>query len=275
MRMFGFVGNRADLAGNVLAATPELLTVERNNEPVGWGVGFYQAAEVLLRRRPLDDRPVIDLTEVTRSVKTNALIAHVRTPTVGKLRTENTHPFRYRHWMFAQTSTIGAFQHVRSRLLESLPEFLRKNVRGDTDAECLFFLVLSFLHDAGQLDAEAPPSAVRSALKSAIALADRMSQEEGAEQLGGDLTITNGDFLITAHLGGITALRVLRGKAELEGLLGADSARPSRRSDLETAQFCLIASNLSAVPASFTQVEAGTLVTLTPSGDPEFELLQP
>src|SRR5258706_13731563 len=96
-RMFGFIGNRADLGARVLELHDSVLKIRATpDEPLGWGIGFYQAGEVLLRRRPLDDRPVVDLAEAAETVRTDVLVGHVRRATVGGLRTENTHPFRYR-----------------------------------------------------------------------------------------------------------------------------------------------------------------------------------
>src|SRR6185503_5699914 len=91
-RMFGFIGNRADLGARVLAHSASILRVARQpGEPLGWGVGFYQAGEVLLRRRPIDDREMIDLGEVTDGVRTDVLVGHVRRFINEQLRTENTH----------------------------------------------------------------------------------------------------------------------------------------------------------------------------------------
>src|SRR5688572_851390 len=121
-RLFGLIGNRADLGGRVLAHESGALRVDARGGPLGWGLGFYQGGEVLMRRRPLDDRPVIELSELAGDVRADVLIGHVRAATVGALRTENTHPFRYRQWLFAQTGTIHRFDAVRDRLVSSVPE---------------------------------------------------------------------------------------------------------------------------------------------------------
>src|SRR5262245_23134444 len=97
VRMFGFIGNRPDLGARVLESSSSVLKVRRApDEPLGWGLGFYQAGEVLLRRRPIDEREEIDLVEAASDLRTDVLLAHVRHASVGALRTENTHPFRYR-----------------------------------------------------------------------------------------------------------------------------------------------------------------------------------
>src|SRR6185436_15389399 len=124
-RLFGLIGNRGDLAGRVLGSEAEALRVQSKGGPLGWGTGFYQGGEVLMRRRPIDEHPTIEIVKVAGDVRADVLVGHVRNATVGALRTENTHPFRYRQWLFAQTGTLPAFDAIRDRLVASVPEFLR------------------------------------------------------------------------------------------------------------------------------------------------------
>ena len=115
-----------------------------------------------MRRRPIDDRDEIDLAKLCADVRADVVLGHVRSATVGTLRTENTHPFRYRQWLFAQTGTVSQFDAIRDRLIASVPEFLRGGIRGETDAEIVFHVFLSFLHDAGRLNDLVVEPAVRS-----------------------------------------------------------------------------------------------------------------
>src|SRR3954467_13751463 len=178
-RLFGYVGNRADLGGKILELEREALKVLAKGTTLGWGIGFYQAGEVLLRRRPIDERTEIDVAALARDLRADVLIGHVRAATIGNLRTENTHPFRYRQWLFAHTGTVDGFSHLRDRLVESVPEFLLRNLRGDTDSELLFHLFLSFLHDAGNLGTgPVDPDATRAALRATLSLIDRLRAED-------------------------------------------------------------------------------------------------
>src|SRR5512143_193809 len=129
-RLFGLLGNRSDLTGRVLAFERDALRVKSGGS-VGWGLGFYQGGEVLIRRRPIDEREEIDVAQLGADVRGDVVVGHVRQATVGNLRTENTHPFRYRQWLFAQTGTLSSFEQVRDRLIGSVPEFLRAGIRGD------------------------------------------------------------------------------------------------------------------------------------------------
>ena len=274
-RMFGFIGNRADLGARMLELHAPVLRVRPEpGEPLGWGVGFYQSGEVLLRRRPIDDRPIVDIAEAAEKVRTDVLLGHVRRATVGGLRTENTHPFRYRSWLFAQTGTIQGFERLRARLLESLPEFLRRNVRGDTDSELFFHLFLSFLHDAGQLgEANAWSPHVASALRSSVALVDRLSAEEGHAVNNGDIICTNGEQMFAVHRNGGMAYRVLKGRHDVDELLGEEGRQQTRIPAVESTHFTMIATELEDTPRGWTPVPSPVIVTLTRTDDPTTEPL--
>src|SRR5579864_8627433 len=200
-RLFGIIGNRPDLAARVLAFETEALRARSKGAPLGWGLGFYQGGEVLMRRRPLDERREIDVSRLAADVRADLVVGHVRHATVGALRTENTHPFRYRQWLFAQAGTVSEFDQVRERLVSSVPEFLRGGIRGETDAEVLFHVFLSFLHDGSNLGdgRAADPGVVRDALRSSLAVADGMTAEVGGTPGELNVLVTNGDFIVAAH----------------------------------------------------------------------------
>src|SRR5580692_11878096 len=193
-RLFGVIGNRPDLTARVMAFEGDALRARSNGGPLGWGLGFYQGGEVLMRRRPIDEREQLEVGGLANDVRADLLIGHVRHATVGALRTENTHPFRYRKWLFAQTGTVPEFERVRERLVGSVPEFLRGGIRGETDAEVVFHVFLSFLHDAGLLnDPAVEVSLVREALRSSLAVVDGITAEVGTAPGKLNLMVSNGE----------------------------------------------------------------------------------
>ncbi len=167
-----------------------------------WGVGYYHAGEVLLRKRPKVPEGRVDFNRIAEDLRSDVIIGHVAYGKSGALHTEDIHPFRFRQWLFAHVGRIDRFDALRERLLVSIPEFLRRNIRGDTDSEHLFHLVLAFLYDAGRLDdADIEPSVVAGALRSTAALLDRLVHEVGGDRSALNLAMTNGRVLLAAARG--------------------------------------------------------------------------
>jgi glutamine amidotransferase len=276
-RLFGMIGNRPDLAPRALAFEAEPLRARSKGQPLGWGLGFYQAGEVLMRRRPIDDRPEIDVAKLAADVRADLVVGHVRSATVGGLRTENTHPFRYRQWLFAQTGTVGEFDQVRERLLGSVPEFLRAGIRGETDAELVFHVFLSFLHDAGRLDngvADAGP--VREAIRSTIAVVDGMTAEVGAQPAELNLITTNGDFLVAVSRAASREMRFrnFSGKSDAELLIGDDPNLRRKTPELAGTHFGIVASDFDEPPPPrWKPVAQNAIVTMSRGQDPQIEKL--
>lgn len=241
-RLFGLIGNRADLAARVLASEEEALRVSSKGTALGWGIGFYQGGEVLMRRRPIDDHATVDVAKVAGDVRADILIGHVRNATVGSLRTENTHPFRYRQWLFAQTGTLPSFDAIRDRLIGSVPEFLRSSIRGESDAEILFYVFLSFLHDAGRLnDGISDPSHVRDALRSSVAVVDGMAAEVGGAPSQVNVMVCNGENIFALCRGAQMGYRIFAGKNDAELLIGDDLNLRRKTPELDQMHFVLLA----------------------------------
>lgn len=192
-RLLGYMANRTDRLGDVLDEEHDAIAPPPDFRPDAWGIGFYQGGEVLHKKRPKLDEGPIDWESVARDVRSDCVVIHFRHATVGDFRADNTHPFRMRHWMFAHNGTVHGFAAIRERLLHSMPDFLRHNVRGSTDSEHVFGVLLSFLHDAGHLDTiDADDKVVLGALRSTVALIDRHCAEVGAPEPSLNLIVTNG-----------------------------------------------------------------------------------
>ncbi len=198
-RLVGIMANRRDRMEAIahqerLALTTEL---EREGGDVsGYGMGFYQGDEVLHKKRPRAEGAPIVWREVLHGMQTDCAVLHARSPTVGDFRSENTHPFRMRRWLFAHTGTLGRFDSLKSRLRGAIHDLLARNIRGQTDSELFFHVVLSFLHDAGKMDdIDVPGEDVAAALRSSVALIDRLSAEVGVEPPPFGLLLTNGRMM--------------------------------------------------------------------------------
>jgi predicted glutamine amidotransferase len=276
-RLFGIIGNRPDLAARVLTFETDALRARSKGAPLGWGLGFYQGGEVLMRRRPIDERREINVAKLAADVRADLVLGHVRHATVGALRTENTHPFRYRQWLFAQTGTVSDFEQVRERLVASVPDFLRSGIRGDTDAEVVFHVFLSFLHDAGRLnDGQVEASLIREALRSSLAVTDGMTAEVGSESVKLNLMVSNGDQLVAVHRSpAAMSVRVLSGKADADAVIGDDPQLRRKIPELARTHFTVAASDFDdAVPdGRWKAMPDCAIVTMSRDEDPRIEAL--
>jgi glutamine amidotransferase len=284
-RLIGFIANRPDLGARALATEARSLSVKlpelapdsaEGPGSVSWGLGFYQGGEVLLKRRPFDERRVLSFAELAKDVRAEVLVGHIRTATVGSLRTENTHPFRYRQWLFASTGTVPAAEAIRARVLESMPQFLARDVRGETDAELVFYTFLSFLHDAGQLDRPDVSAAVaRDAIRSTFAMLSRVCAEETQQPLALNLVLACGDYVVGVRTHETMGFTLLAGRSGLEKLFGNESLSRTKVPHLVSARLGLVASDFDEhrVPASLVELRSGQTVTLAHTDDPHVEAL--
>jgi len=159
----------------------------------GWGIGFYHGDEVLHKKRPTRVGERVDWQNIAGDVRADCAVLHLRQPTVGDFRAENAHPFRMRSWLFAHQGTIGRFDAMRENLAEMIPDFLRRNIRGQTDSEYLFHTVLTLLHDAGQLDhPDVNEAHALPAISAAVTLVERLAAEVGSTGNSLSFILTNG-----------------------------------------------------------------------------------
>jgi predicted glutamine amidotransferase len=270
-RLFAMIGNRPDLASRVLLSESRALgsVMSTSETRFGWGVGFYQHGEVLLRRKPIDDRDVLSPAELVLDLRGDAVIGHIRRPTIGGTKPENTHPFRYRQWLFAQTGTLSFLARPeiattgRARMLEAVSDHLRANVVGETDAELVFQLFLSFLSDAKAVATERPNVAA-SALRSAYQTVRAVAAELGdAGSLPLNLVVSSGEWIVALNAGAAMAVREFGGREDMDALFGDDLALRRSVPSPDRVRFTLIASDFdgghSSPPASMSPASSSPL----------------
>lgn len=192
-RLIAYVANRPDRLLEALIEERAAIGDAPPQEAGAWGIGFYQSGEVLHKKRPFRGSDAVQWADIAANVKADCAVIHLRHASVGDYRAENTHPFRMRQWLFAHQGTVHGFDAIRPRILETLPDFLRRNIRGATDSEFVFHVLLSFLHDRGVLDApDLDAKTLRSALRSTVSLFDHLAAEVGAPAPDLDFVASNG-----------------------------------------------------------------------------------
>lgn len=166
------------------------------------GVGFYQGGEVLLQRRPRLSGGT-DLFEGVKDLRTDVFLAQLQDGVPGKLaKSENTPPYRFRSWLMAPSGPLRGFEKLQEALSQSLPDFLRRNIRGQTPGEQLFHLYLAALHEAGRSqleDANLPPELALRALSSALSRVTQLAREKDVDLGPLQIALSNGRLLVVAQ----------------------------------------------------------------------------
>jgi glutamine amidotransferase len=254
-RLIGYFANQSDRIRCAIAAEAGALNLG-NDVPIdGWGVGSYQSGEVLLRRRPSELRDGVDFADLVHDLRTDCAVVHVRSATVGNRSLENTHPFRVRQWIFAHTGSIPGFEAVRPAIVAQLPDFLLRNVRGETDSEVLFSLFLSFIHETGRLDdPELDRRTLATALEQTVRFVDDASTKAQKPLATLNCVVTNHHAMVALRRGlpmnwvkrqGIRDCAVCRKQPEITG-------REPKRVDHDAFKYVVVASLPTATPAGWT-----------------------
>ena len=88
-----------------------------------------------------------------------------------------------------------------------------------------------------------------------------------------NLLVTDGEHMVAVHTGATMAYRVIKGRTDLERLLGDDTLRRIRIPDMASCRFCLVASDFDEEPRGWTMVPPHAMVTITRTDDPTVDEL--
>lgn len=86
-----------------------------------------------------------NLRHISRKIKSDCFMAHIRSSTIGDVTVNNCHPFSYEKYSFVHNGTINGFSNIRKDLINELDNEMLENVKAQTDSEHLFFLIMQFL----------------------------------------------------------------------------------------------------------------------------------
>jgi hypothetical protein len=194
--LVAYFGNEPENLACALFSARAALYVRGEARTVeGYGLGFVQGGDVLLQKRPRAETVEVDLYNLVKDTRAEALVGRVGLAHDGSTPAEDADPFRFRSWLFGSIAELpdATFETIRDKMLERTPAFLRRNIRGKASSEHLFHLFLAFLHDGGILDQPTPaPTAVHAALRNSLTLVDTLLAEVDAAPLQIALAATNG-----------------------------------------------------------------------------------
>ncbi|MCP5369495.1 MAG: class II glutamine amidotransferase [Rickettsiaceae bacterium] len=162
-RFAGYIGKEPVLLSEILV-TPENSLIKQSMEARqgahhvnadGFGIAWYDLS--------INNEPAIyktiqpawsdqNLQHLSARLKSKCFIAHVRASTVGSISYSNCHPFHYGKYSMAHNGTIYKFDNLKLKLLNFMDPELFLQIKGNTDSEIFFFLVMHYLkHKASSL----------------------------------------------------------------------------------------------------------------------------
>ncbi len=203
--------NDDTLVGCALAPFNEKVDLLKDDAG-GWGLGYYSRGELLQRVEPRGQAAVLDIGDVVRDIRADMVIMHARSATVGTVRRENIHPFRFKDWLFAHNGTTIGFEAIKGQLIESMPSFIQRNIKGETDSEHIFHLFLSFLYDAGMLNRpDAGMDAIAEALIRTFATVDELLAVSGQPKSSSSMVVSDGYSFVVGSRGVPVEYTVIEG----------------------------------------------------------------
>lgn len=160
-RVLAYIGPEVPLENLLLKPENSLInqTLDPERHPLlqlaGWGFGAWsehllKPEEPLLYRRPMAAFYDDNAAGIIPSLQASTLLAHVRAADYNSstvLADENCHPFSYQEtpWIIAQNGDLPNWKLLQRDLLRHCKDKYLEQMRGTTDTEFLYVLLLSLL----------------------------------------------------------------------------------------------------------------------------------
>jgi glutamine amidotransferase len=148
----------------------------------GFGVGWYtpevnQEPGLYVSIRPAwNDR---NLRYLSQHIMTHSFCAHVRAASEGEVSESNCHPFHFGDYLFMHNGGIGDFLKVKRRVRRGLSDEIYDWIRGQTDSEHLFALILEKIKaHVGKVDVRV----LAQALKETVGEVQKLKAEHGVTE---------------------------------------------------------------------------------------------
>lgn len=171
----------------------------------GFGVGWYDS----VHDEELGSQPCIftsvtpawnnvNLVRLAEKIKSPLVFAHVRATTAGSLSLDNCHPFVHGKLMFMHNGGIADFPRIKRKIQQTLPDEIFNVVKGNTDSEWAFALLLSKLPDANAHSFTT--NTLKQAMLDTIAHLNALAEEAGIEEPSlMNFCVTDGESVIVTR----------------------------------------------------------------------------
>jgi len=151
-RMIAYLGNDDSLTPVAVQSLRDSLDFPPTSESSGFGFGWIQDGRSLLRTNPKPGAAGPDFVGLMADIPSRSIVGHLRGSDEEGVDALDLQPFRFRRWVFAHVGEEPELEQTRAELLETVPEFIRGNVKGGRGSEVLGHLFLGELHRGDLLE---------------------------------------------------------------------------------------------------------------------------
>ena len=149
------------------SSNAQMTSVTTNGD--GFGVGWYdQLDEAGIFKAITPAWNNKNLGELCSQTKAHTFFAHVRAATHGVIQRSNSHPFKYKNWIFQHNGDVSDFTKIKRELQFDVSPDLYQQILGTTDSETFFYLAITYgLEENPKLAIEKTIRRIESAQKNA------------------------------------------------------------------------------------------------------------
>ncbi|MFC1701857.1 class II glutamine amidotransferase [Pseudomonadota bacterium] len=163
----------------------------------GFGVGWYAHS---ISERPGLFRAITpawsnrNLHYNAPLIRTNCLFAHIRAATVGATTEDNTHPFSFERFLMMHNGSIPQFHRIRRKLLALLDDEIFLWIKGQTDSEHVFALLMQHIVEMRGAGARLTEDQIQQCFQKTFDVIQQLKVEAGiGEDVSNfNLMVTNG-----------------------------------------------------------------------------------
>lgn len=209
-RLYGYLSEKPTrVECGLVCAQNSMMTQSEHDKrglanPDGWGVAYFSDGVPHVKKRVLSAAQDEQYRVAADEIYTRALVAHVRSATVGGICIENVHPFHVGRWAFAHNGTVPGFDVIQGRFAEEAPDWLLQKRLGTTDSELCFVWLLGRLERAfpGATTSGAPPLVVAEVLREGVRqILSWCGEARPGEEPSLNFVLTDGQMLLAARYG--------------------------------------------------------------------------
>ncbi len=177
------------------------------------GFGWVQESRTLLRKHPSDTQEPVDVLGLLADVPARTIVGHARDPDDGTVDALDLQPFRFRKWVFAQSGSAPEFEGYRDALLGAIPDHIRRNIKGKTDAEVILHFFYHRMKENGALSGgRASARLAAQALAATLAEVEQHAHRVGHEgPISIDIVAATERLLVCGRTGEAIHYRIFRG----------------------------------------------------------------